>query len=94
MIGYSSGELTVRPAQWKVSLLNSKRTKQFLQSQAFGVSKSPKPKSALTSGLEASGSGMNSELDKSFNLVKEISFGGGVVQRWEICSVKNISCKI
>jgi hypothetical protein len=63
MIGYSSGELTARPAQWKVSPLNSKRAKQFLQSQAFGVSKSPKPMSALTSGLEASGSGMNSELE-------------------------------
>ena len=45
----------------KVSPLNSKRTKSFQQSQTFDAGESPKPKSALTSGLQASGSGMNSK---------------------------------
>jgi len=61
MLGYIGGECIERPAWRKVSPPNSKRTKPFLQSQTFGTSKYPKPKSVLTTGLEASGSRMNSE---------------------------------
>ena len=61
MLGYIAGECIERPARRKVSPPNSKRTKPFLQSQTFDTSKYPKPKSVVTTGLEASGSRMNSE---------------------------------
>jgi hypothetical protein len=47
---------------------------------------------ALAGERSTNEAALASEAEK--DLVKEISFGGGVVQRWELCSVKNISCKI